>query len=459
MEFLVKRETDHLVAALTSGQLSRRTFILRLAAVGVSATGIASVLTACDTSQSSSNKTQGPPSGEAKGDLILYKGPFSPDEEAQVATILSAFSGKFPAVAVKQEQFAWEAMAEQFPTRFLSDSPPDVNAVPDLEYAKWVERGAFEDLTPYVTDPSWETEFAAIPESIWDIARTADGKIYGIPWWGVVLSMLVVNRDLLERAGVTDFNSSLEAFTTAVQQLSELDDDTFGFAMRTDQFNPAAFDWAAWLHTSGTRLFNEDWTSCAANTPEAQETFQVLSDLLTQPNVAPKPGAYDQQGLQDLFIGGRIGITHAENSFVANLQAEAPKFKYDVAAIPPGASGEQVTGMWGVGLLTMSSKSPNKPAAWELIKYLTSADVIVDYFQQVALLPNRSDLADRMYQEDPYTAKVVSDILPGVRGWQLHPDLNEMLSRSQASFDSLYRGQKSSAATLEEVCAVIEGIL
>ena len=451
-------ETDAL-ANLASGQLSRRAFILRMSALGASATGIASVLAACDTSQSGKPKADARPTGEPEGNLVLYKGPFSPDEEAQVGKLLKDFGAKHPKVAAKQEQFAWEAMAEQFPTRFQSNNPPDVNAVPDLEYAKWVQRGAFEDLTPYVTDPSWKKEFEAIPSEIWDIARTAEGKIYGVPWWGVVLSMLFVNKDLLERAGVTDFNSSLDAFASAVRKVSELDAKTYGFAMRTDQFNPAAFDWAAWLHTSGTRLFNDDWTKCTANTPEAQKTFQVLADLQTQPNVAPKPGAYDQQGLQDLFLGGRIGIAHSGNSFVAELRNESPKFAYDVAAIPPGPGGNQATGMWGVGLLTMSSKSPSKPAAWELIKYLTSADVLVDYFQEVALLPNRSDLADRMYQDDPYTAKVVTEILPDVRGWQLHPDLNQMLGRAQASFDNLYRGNKSAAAALKEVCDVIEGIL
>ncbi|MGI8680698.1 MAG: ABC transporter substrate-binding protein [Mycobacteriales bacterium] len=239
---------------MATGRLSRRAFIGRLTALGVSATGIASVLAACDSSEPSRGPTGAADGQPPQGDLILYKGPFSPDDEAQVKQLLTNFTGEFPSVNVTQESFAWEAMAEQFPTRFLSNSPPDVNAVPDLEYAKWVNRRAFEDLTPYVTDPSWEQEFATIPEEIWDIARTADGKIYGIPWWGVVLSMLFVNRDLLDKAGVTDFNSSVDAFAAAVRQvseISEISDDTFGFAMRTDQFNPAAFDWAAWPHTSG----------------------------------------------------------------------------------------------------------------------------------------------------------------------------------------------------------------
>lgn len=394
-----------------------------------------------------------------QGSLVLYKGPFSPDEEAQVSELIGGFQGDFPDVEVEFEQFDWEGMAQQFPTRFLSDDPPDVIAVPDLEYGKWVARGAFEDLTPYIEDPEWAEDFAAIPDEVWEIARAPDGKIYGVPWWGVVLSMLFVNTDLLEQAGVQDFNSSPEAFADAVQKIAALDDETFGFSIRTDQFNPASFDWAAWLHTAGARLMNDDWSACAANTEGAQETFDLLAGLTSDEQVAPQPGAYDQQGLQDLFIAGRVGIAHDASGFVSTLRDEAPGFEFDVAPMPPGTSGAHATGMWGLGLLTMSSKSQDKDAAWELIKYLTSADVVVDYFTKTALLPNRTDVADRMFQGDPYSAKVVDEILPGAQGWQLHPDLNEMLGRAQPSFDRLYRGDVSAAEALEEVCDAVEGSL
>lgn len=397
--------------------------------------------------------------GDLAGNLIFYKGPFSPEEEAQIGALISGFNATYPNVEVVFEQFDWEAMGQQFPTRFLADDPPDVNAVPDLEYGKWVERGAFEDLTPYVTSPEWAEEFAAIPEEVWDIARGPDGNIYGIPWWGVVLSMLFVNLDLLEQAGVEDFNSSFDAFADAAKRVDELNENTFGFAIRTDQFNPAAFDWAAWLHTANTRLLTDDWTSCAANSSEAQETFAGLANLIAVEKLAPEPGAYEQQGLQDLFIEGRVGITHDASGFVSTLLAEDLNFEFDVGAIPPGAGGNQSTGMWGVGLLTMASKSQDKEAAWELIKYLTSAEVVVDYFTKTALLPNRTDVADRMFEGDPYSATVVDEILPGVRGWQLHPDLNEMLGRAQPSFDRLYRGQATAEEALAEVCGVVDEIV
>lgn len=463
----MERDTRAAVDAFAAGRLSRRTFIRRMSALGVSATGIASVLAACSgggTQPTSAASPQATSSGgtagaQVSGDIVLYKGPFSENEAQQIEALLAGFNEQQPGISVTREEFAFEAMAEEFPTKFLSDTPPDVSTVPDLVYGQWVERGAFEDLTPYVADPSWQQEFGAIPEDIWDIARAADGKIYGVPWWGVVLAMLFVNRDLLERAGVTDVNSSVDAFAAAARQVSDLGDDIFGFTIRTDQFNPAAFDWAAWLHTSGGRLLNDDWTACAVDTPGARQTFQTLSELISQDQASPPPGAYDAQGLQDLFVGGRVGIAHDDNGFVATLRDQDPGFEYDVVAVPPGPDGNHATGMWGVGLLTMSSRSQNKAAAWELMKYLTSADVVVEYFQQVSLLPNRTDVADRMFADDPYAAKVVQEILPGSQGWQLHPDLNEMLGRAQPVFDTLYRGQTPSAEALAEVCTVVEGVI
>ncbi|MBW3560938.1 MAG: sugar ABC transporter substrate-binding protein [Actinobacteria bacterium] len=395
------------------------------------------------------------------GDIVLYKGPFSENEEQQVGEVIDGFESQHPDVQVTFEQFDFEAMGQQFPTRFMGDDPPDVSTVPDLEFGKWVDRGAFEDLTPYVTDPAWSEHFEAIPDEVWDMAKGPDGKIYGVPWWGVVLSMLFVNTDLAEQAGVNveDVSGSAESFAEAARKIGALDDETFGFSVRTDQANPASFDWAAWLHTSGARLLNEDWTACAANTPGAQNTLQLVADLIADEGLAPEPGAYDQQGLSELFVNGRVGIAHEASGFVSTITMENPDLQFEVAPIPPGTTGDHSTGMWGVGLLTMSSKSEDKDAAWELISYLSSPDVVVDYFSEVSLLPNRTDVSDRMFEDDPHSKKVVEEILPGAQGWQLHPDLNEMLGRAQPAFDRLYRGQADAAATLEEVCTAVEDVL
>lgn len=441
-------ELGDLVGSLSRGRLSRRAFVVRASALGLSTTAISSLLAACAGDDKSA-------SGDVSGNLVLYKGPFSATEPKQVGELIASFQAAYPKARVKREQFDWEAMDAQFPTRFLSNSPPDVSTVPDLVFGQWAERGVFEDLTPYVTDSSWANEHDAIPDEFWQIATNADGKIYGVPWWGVVLSMLYVNRDLLEQAGVTDVNSSVEAFHEAARKVRALGDKTYGFSIHTTQFNPAAFDWAAWLHASGASLLNDDWTACAANTPAAQESLQLLADMQAKEKLSPAPGAYDQNGLRDLFRSGRVGMHHDDNGFVNALRTDPPAFEFDVAAIPGGPP----TGIWGIGLLAIHAKSENKEAAWALIKHLSSADVVSTYFEQVALLPNRTDLADRMFQNDPYTQKVQREILPEVKGWQLHPKLAEMLGRAQPSFDALYAGDKSAADALAEACKAIDGVL
>lgn len=447
---------SNLVGALTDGQISRRAFIKRTGALGLSMSSIATLLTACGSSNKSAAKTT---SDKLSGDIVLFKGPFSATEPKQVGQLIASFNAKFPNVKVKREQFAFEAMDSQFPTKFLSNSPPDVSTIPDIQYGKWVAQGVFEDLTPYVEAADWKSDHDAIPDRFWDIAKSKDGRIYGVPWWGVVLSMLFVNKGLMSQAGVTDVNSSLEAFHDAATKIRALDSNKYGFAIRTTQANPAGFDWAAWMHAGGADLLNSDWTKCGVDTPDSRTTFQLLGDMQAKEKLSPAPGAYDEQGLHDLFRAGRVGMLHADNGFVATLRDNPPKFKYDVAAIPKGPGGDDAAGLWGIGLLTMSKKSKNKDAAWELIKHLSSADVVSKYFQEVSLLPNRTDLADRMFTNDPYTSKVLSDILPHVKGWQLHAKIGEMLGRSQPSFDSLYAGKKSADDALQAVCSAIDGLL
>jgi ABC-type glycerol-3-phosphate transport system substrate-binding protein len=150
---------------------------------------------------------------------------------------------------------------------------------------------------------------------------------------------------------------------------------------------------------------------------------------------------------------------HDENTFISILVEDPPSFQFDVAAIPQGPGGNTPNGMWNFGLLSISKESQSKEAAWEFVKHLASAEEEARYFEQVSFSPCRTDLADVMYKDNPYMAKVQTDILPGSKGWQLHPQLNAMLGESQPHFDALYLGQQTAEETLGNVCAVIEGSL
>lgn len=457
----MQRDIGQLVDAVVEGRLSRRQLIARASALGLSASAMGSLLAACGGDDEASSTAGSPASkGELSGDLTLYKGPFSPDETRQVKQLLAPFRDEFPAVGVEVEQFQFEAMATEFPARFLSGSPPDVDTIPQEQLIQWIPRGVFADLTEYVEDPSWKSEFEAIPAAAWDLGRGPDGKIYGVPWWGSILSMLYVNLDLLEQAGVSDVNSSFDAFHAGARAVGDLGGDRFGFTIRANQYNPAAFDWGAWLHAAGAHLLNEDRTACQADTPEARAAFQMLADMQSKEKLSPAPGAYDQEGLRSLFQAGRVGIHHDTNDYLHVLTGSKPDFEYDVAAIPKGPAGDDSpTAMFGIGLLTMSSKSESPDAAWELVKYLSSAEVVTDYFQKVTLLPTRTDVTDRMYEDDPLSQKILEEISPGVEGWRLVPGIDEILQRSQPSFDALYIGDKTAEQALGEVCSVVESVI
>ena len=434
-----------LIHSVAASRGTRRRFVAGMAATGLSL-GLAGRAAEAQS--------------DLSGTIVYYKGPFAQNDAELMEQIIANFNQQYPNVEVVWEQFDWQQMDSQIPARMMSGSPPDVTYFVDNQYGEWIGRNILEDLTPLVTDPEYKSEYDAVRPDFWETARSRkDGLIYGVPYGGVLTSFLFLNLDLLEQAGVTDVNSSVDAFHAAATAVRGLGDDIYGFSIRGAPYNPSAFDWTAWIHAAGTDLLNEDWSACAVNTPEAQQLFQRLSDMQTTEGLAPAPGAYDWTGLRDLWRGGKTGIMHDENTFISILREDPPDFNFDVAAIPQGPSGDTPTGMWNFGLLSIAKESQNKEAAWAFVQHLASAEEEARYFEQVSFSPCRTDLADVMYQDDPYMAKVQTDILPRSKGWQLHPQLNAMLGESQAHFDALYLGQQTAEETLGNVCAVIEGSL
>jgi multiple sugar transport system substrate-binding protein len=391
--------------------------------------------------------------------VVLYKGPFSGTESAQIGEIISTYQKKFPQVTVREELFDWQQMDQQLPTKLLSSSPPDVFYAVLDQYGKWAPKGVLEDLTPYVKHPSWKSEYDAVRPDLWNEATlTKDNKIYGVPWGGLPTSLLFVNTDLLQRAGVTDFTSSYDAFRTACQRVSALQSGLYGMSIRQLIYNPAAFDWSAWMYDGGGSFFNQDQTKCALDTPGTEQTLQFLADLQNKDKVTPAPGAYDWNGLRGLWEAGKVAIQHDETTYVSILQKKSPGFKWDVSTLPIGPGGKPVA-HWLYGLLCIPKASQNKVAAWEFIKHAASATEEARYFQEVGFFPCRTDILGSMYTDNPVMTKVGKTVMPAVRDWPVHPKLTQMLTLAQPFFDSAYHGQITGAAALKQVSDGINGLL
>lgn len=446
--------TRDIVEAVQAGTLSRRQVVARASALGLSLTGISSLLAACGNGDEAT--TAGTSDGKASGTVRFIKGPHS-EEELQLQRKLNAdFTKQHPEVNVNFRTYDWAQMDAELNTAFASGNPPEVMYLINSVYPRYAAQGALEDLTPLVKDPSFREQFEAIEPFAWDLI-TLDDKIWGIPVLGAVFHVYV-NQELLEKAGAQDWNSSYESMRAAAQKMTQ--GKTYGFAMHTEVGNSALLNWWDWfpyMHNAGAALFNADGTACALDgNADAAEAQQFLIDLHQKDKVTPPIGQFDREGMRALFRAGRIGILHEEAGFAAELRDDPVDFEWEVALVPPGPEGQTAFGDFG--FLSIPKGAENKDAAWEFVKFWSAAPQVKWFAQQVGLMVVQKDTSD-MYTDNEVLNRVQTEFVPKIQGFTSHPKINEILEAMWTPINASYRGELDGQTALAQACDEINNVI
>src|SRR5262245_15195655 len=93
-----------LIQSFTAGKISRREFVLRLTAAGVSTTAIGALIEACSSGSSGSTTSSKPWASDPKslsGTIKLYKGPFAANEPDLQKPYIDSFKQVSPNVTVQ----------------------------------------------------------------------------------------------------------------------------------------------------------------------------------------------------------------------------------------------------------------------------------------------------------------------------------------------------------------------
>lgn len=445
---MIDKKLERLAMGVHEGLISRRTFLQRAASAGMMLPAASALLAA------TSGVARAAPNTSLSGDITMIKGPHSANEHAFEAMIIEDFNRDVaPNVKINFTTYDWANMNTQLTTGFASGSPPDVLYLVDLIYPNYAQNGVLHDMTELVDDPAWASERAAIEPFSWDLA-TQGGGIWGVPVLGAVYNIFL-NLDLLDAAGVTGtWQNSYSDMLEAARKLTV--GDVHGFSMRSRVADFAFWDWFPYMHNAGANILNADWSGCGLDNADAKAAMQFLIDV-HKAGVTPPVGGVDWQGQQDMFKAGRIAIHHGETPMIAELNANPPGFKWDVAYAPPGPAGQ--TAMGNFGILCIAEASEQKEAAWEFIKHWASGPMVGRFAEQVNLQVVRSDIVDGLFDGNPPMQKVQRDFVPRVKGVQPHPKILQMMQSIWPSAENAYRGNLSGAEAIDQMCEVIDGIL
>lgn len=445
-----KQLRDEAIVDFRHGFINRREFMLRATAAGLSAAFAGRVATAIAAPAPAPQRSRWQRQAEAT--VTIIKGPHHPDDAKFWEQMKADFEAAHPDIALNPTFFKWETMDAELTAGYASE-PADVVYLVDLVLAKFVNAGQVANITDFVNAEDFATDKAGIAPFTWDVT-SFDGGTYGVGALGAAFGIFY-NEDLLEAAGITEFPTTREALVEAATALTT--DQVWGFQFRDSFPNYAHWDWLPYIHNDDADVMTADLTAQNLD-PKAAAGTQYLADMRLVHKVAPEAGAYDWEGSRALFAAGRIAILHDEYPQAVVWEVDKPvPFGLGVAQAPATTEGGKQTTMGNFGYATISEKSANKEAAWELVKWWTSADVINPYAAKIGLSTVRVD------SSPDYTSKLLQKVqeefVPKVQGIQVVENYYEMLTNLWPEVERAYRGEQSGADAMVKAGEVVTGLL
>jgi ABC-type glycerol-3-phosphate transport system substrate-binding protein len=174
----IDRQTSDLAESYLKGGISRRTFVVRLLALGLAPGAVASVVSACSNPSPSAGSSSSAAPGQLAGNVRFLVGPWSNQEVAHQQRTAKAFQALHPKVTFSFRLYDWGSAGQQINTSVI-EGAQDIYMTTESSYPDYEAHGTFVDLAPRINAPSFAAEKAKY--LYMDRIEAYGPKILGLP--------------------------------------------------------------------------------------------------------------------------------------------------------------------------------------------------------------------------------------------------------------------------------------
>ncbi len=367
----------------------------------------AGLLAGCSGASSSSASTPaaaqpGSTVSAEQTDLLLWLPPYATDGETmdqEFWTETLAPWAQEHHVNLSIEITPWSNYEEKYLTAFSSGQGPDVGYMYVEMYNDFIDMGALAPLDEYITDEDRENYLYLDKGFI-------KGKQYTMPFIVGNARIPFFNMDILEQAGVTELPSTREELIDILLKVKEAD---------LPGVMPMAGEWAnpkigalnnlfyPYLWQAGGDIFNADGEIALMENDAAVDVAQFLYDLRYTYEILPEESmALTSDTVREEFMAGHVAF--------ASMEAKSEKMLTDAGInwdFIPSFEDETKATWIAADSLILNSASENKELAAELIKYITSAEVMDKFHAELSAFPPLTK--DAQYLDDERFMDMYSD--------------------------------------------------
>lgn len=291
------------------------------------------------------------------------------------------FERQNPGIKVRFHHF--EDYGNRIKLSYAGDIAPDVMREGSDGGPSWIQRGINLPLDEYIDGPDGIDREDFIP-ILWDYLRF-EGKVYGVPQ-DINIVGLYFNMDLFDKAGVPYPTADWTwADLKRVAEKLTVDEDKDGHP-EVVGFEMAWNDWGfrPLLYQAGGRYWNEDGTRTLVDSPEAVEALKFMKSLIKNYTLTQSNTQRGGLGPDKFFEQGKVAMYFDGSWITPSIKKGAPKLRFGVAPLPKGKFPMSVSSscFWGI-----SSKTRHPKEAWKLVKFLSSKDALIKYWQVLWVAP------------------------------------------------------------------------
>lgn len=322
--------------------------------------------------------------------LSVWKAPHTPDDQKFFDEKLAAYAAEHPNVEIEYRVTPWETWQETYTAAFAGSDPPDISYMVNSFFPKFADADALVPLSG-IEGADIAADWQPLYDSaIWSLGER-NGEAYGLPFLQSGIS-LVWNKKLFEEAGLDPETppKTWEELREFAKKLTKEDGSQWGYGIMDNTTGEMLNFVPVPIVNYGGPLATDDDSEWLAHGEGYEEGLQLQIDMIQTDKTAPPLGTFVGHDIDKAFLDGKIAMALSYGSFLQPLLKDYPDFEMGVAMPPAGPVNDLSLG--GVGYWMMAEETEDKAAAWDLMQYLSSAEIATEYAQLSNLFASRTDI-------------------------------------------------------------------
>jgi multiple sugar transport system substrate-binding protein len=383
---------------------------------------------------------------------------FAPDESGSMENLIERFNEQQRGrVRVRWREMPVESddYRQELGSEFLVRSPEidviggDVIWTPEFAYRGWIQ-----DLSSRFYD-------AYSPEDFLQASMNSASyrfRIWAVPWFSDI-GMLYYRKDLLERAGFAQPPATWDELKQMALRVTADGGARHGFVFQGAQYeggvtNALEYIWSARGRVMSGDILIPPTHGAVVADPEvitvasdhSARGLDIARSMITD-GVAPEEVATlnEQEALAVFLAGDAVFMRNwpfAYGIVAASDEARIAPEQVGVAPIPVASEGWPSFSCLGGWNLMISALSPNANAAWEFIRFATSAEAQKQRALEGGFMPSlRSLYADPEILEGVPVVALGRDVFADARARPQTPFYPQISRRIAVAFNRVLRGE------------------